>query len=100
MWSTIISMISGTWNGLVIMMINLATKKQYTSALSTTVALRPYLSPKKSLLKIDLGNQSDWIFISFGISSVIWLMMVLVPKIDRPELTRFESGTPIKKMAT
>jgi rhomboid protease GluP len=56
----------------------------------------PILIAQKEPFEDRLGNQSDWIFISFGISSVIWLMMVLVPKIDRPALRNFESGTPIK----
>jgi rhomboid protease GluP len=56
----------------------------------------PILIAQKEPFEDRLGNESDWIFISFGISSVIWLIMVLIPKIDRPALKKFESGTPIK----
>ncbi|MBB6239760.1 membrane associated rhomboid family serine protease [Pedobacter sp. AK013] len=56
----------------------------------------PVLIARKEPFEDRLGNQSNWIFISFGILSIIWLIMVLIPKIDRPALRAFESGTPIK----
>ena len=41
-----------------------------------------------------LGHTFVWIFGAFGIGALIWLIMILIPKFDNDELTRFESGTP------
>ncbi len=40
------------------------------------------------------GNTFAWIFGSFGIAGGIWLIMLLIPKLDESELNRFESGKP------
>jgi len=56
----------------------------------------PVLIAQKEPFEDRLGNQSDWIFISFAISAFVWLIMVLIPKIDRQALKRFEDGIPIK----
>ncbi|WKW45458.1 rhomboid family intramembrane serine protease [Myroides sp. JBRI-B21084] len=40
------------------------------------------------------GNTFAWIFGSFGITGGIWLIMLLIPKLDESELNRFESGKP------
>src|ERR1035437_2482754 len=43
-----------------------------------------------------LGNTLNWIFGSFGIGTLIWFIMILIPKFDEKELSRFESGKPVK----
>jgi membrane associated rhomboid family serine protease len=40
------------------------------------------------------GNTFAWIFGAFGIAGGIWLIMLLIPKLDESELRRFESGKP------
>lgn len=40
------------------------------------------------------GNTFAWIFRAFGIAAGIWLVMLLIPKLDKSELRRFESGKP------
>ncbi len=40
------------------------------------------------------GNTFAWIFGAFGIAGGIWLIMLLIPKLDESELSRFESGKP------
>ncbi len=40
------------------------------------------------------GNTFAWIFGAFGIAGGIWLIMLLIPKLDESELNRFESGKP------
>ncbi|MNK45849.1 hypothetical protein D3C87_646220 [compost metagenome] len=51
----------------------------------------PVLIPQKGAFEDRLGNQLAWIFISFAIGSVVWLLMILVPKVNHTELKRFES---------
>ncbi|KIA95533.1 hypothetical protein OC25_06775 [Pedobacter kyungheensis] len=51
----------------------------------------PVLIPQKGAFEDRLGNQLAWIFISFAIGSVVWLLMVLAPKVHHTELKRFES---------
>jgi len=43
-----------------------------------------------------LGNKFAWIFGAFGISGGIWLIMILIPKIDERQLKRFKSRNPDK----
>lgn len=40
------------------------------------------------------GNTFAWILGAFGIAGGIWLIMLLIPKLDESELSRFESGKP------
>ena len=40
------------------------------------------------------GNTLAWIFGAFGITSGLWLIMLLIPKLDECELNQFESGKP------
>lgn len=42
------------------------------------------------------GNTFIWIFGAFGITTGIWLIMILIPKFDKYEVKRFESGKPSK----
>ena len=42
------------------------------------------------------GNTFVWIFGALGIVGVIWLIMILIPKFNESELSRFESGKPSK----
>lgn len=44
-----------------------------------------------------LGNTLYWIFGSFTIGALIWLVMILIPKFDADELNRFESGKPAEE---
>lgn len=41
------------------------------------------------------GDSFAWIFISFGITAVIWLIMILIAKFNSGKLQRFESGNKI-----
>jgi rhomboid protease GluP len=43
-----------------------------------------------------MGNTFAWIFGAFGISGGIWLIMILIPKIDELQLKRFKSGKRYK----
>lgn len=36
-----------------------------------------------------MGNTFAWIFVAFGIGSGVWLIMLLIPKLDNSELDRF-----------
>lgn len=51
----------------------------------------PVLIPQKGAFEDRLGNQLDWVFMSFAIGSVVWLLMILAPKVHHTELKRFES---------
>jgi rhomboid protease GluP len=42
------------------------------------------------------GNKFAWIFGSFAIGAGIWLIMVLIPKLDETSLKKFGSKTPAK----
>ena len=57
----------------------------------------PILIAQKESFEDRLGNQLVWIFMAFGISAIVWLMMVLIPKIDPAELRNFINGMPAKK---
>lgn len=43
------------------------------------------------------GNKFAWIFGSSIISSIIWLIMILIPKIDEQHLHRIKEGEPDKE---
>ncbi len=43
------------------------------------------------------GNKLTWVFGSFGIGAIIWLIMILMSKIDTKELKKTESEKPIKE---
>ena len=42
------------------------------------------------------GNKFGWIFGSFGIGAAVFLIMLLIPKVDEKELKKLESGKSIK----
>ncbi len=54
------------------------------------------LIPKKGNFENRLGNTFPWIFGSFGITSFIVLVMVVLPKIDEKELNDFRNNKPLK----
>lgn len=43
------------------------------------------------------GNKLAWIFGSSLIGSIIWLIMLIIPKIDKQQLNRIKDGKPDKK---
>jgi membrane associated rhomboid family serine protease len=66
--------------------------KQNTSYIFPANA--PILRGKEEAFESRFGNHLEWIFGSLCIGAIIWLIMVLIPKLDTGELTRFESGKP------
>ncbi|HEY4287803.1 MAG TPA: rhomboid family intramembrane serine protease [Puia sp.] len=42
------------------------------------------------------GNKFPWIFASFAIGAVVWLIMILIPKLDETRLNEFNSGAAAK----
>ena len=43
------------------------------------------------------GNKLQWIFFSATIGSLLWLIMLIRPKIDQKQLNRIKAGNPDKK---
>jgi len=37
------------------------------------------------------GNKSDWIYLSFGIGALLWLIMILIPELEDKDLPVSES---------
>jgi len=54
------------------------------------------LLPINEPFKNRNGNKFAWIFGSFFIGSIVWLIMLLIPKINTKELQKIESGKPVK----
>ncbi len=44
-----------------------------------------------------LGNTLEWIFGAFTVGALVWLVMILIPKFDAHEVSRFESGKPAEE---
>jgi len=42
------------------------------------------------------GNKLAWVFGAYGIANGIWLIMLLIPKLNTSAVRRFEKGTPSK----
>lgn len=40
------------------------------------------------------GNKLNWIWYSMSIGSLVWLLMVIIPKIDHEQLERIKAGKP------
>ena len=55
------------------------------------------LVPRKDVFKNRLGSSFSWIFGSFGIGALIFLAMVVIPKIDEKELSDFKKNKPLKE---
>lgn len=51
----------------------------------------PILLPQNGAFEDRLRNQSNWIFISFAIGAIVWLLMILAAQIDNQGLKRFEN---------
>ena len=43
------------------------------------------------------GSKFGWIFGSFGIAGGIWLIMLLIPKLNENELNLFKTARPAKE---
>jgi rhomboid protease GluP len=56
------------------------------------------LIPKKEAFEDRLKNYLPWAFGSYGIGAIIFLAMVLFPKIDEKELNDFIQNKPSKKV--
>ncbi|MEM6965514.1 MAG: rhomboid family intramembrane serine protease [Bacteroidota bacterium] len=54
------------------------------------------LVPEKDRFEERLGNYLKWMLRSFGVGLFIFLLMVLIPKIDKRELKNFNNNQPIK----
>jgi len=65
--------------------------KKYTST-STTI-----LIPVNEPFEARNGNKFAWIFGAFGIGSSIWLIMLLIPKVDEEALDKFKGGITTKE---
>lgn len=55
------------------------------------------LVPKNEIFADRIGNSFPWIFGSFGIGTLVLLVMVLIPKIDEKELKDFRQNKPLKE---
>jgi len=60
-----------------------------TFAHTSTAILVPIDEPYES----RNGNKLTWIFSSFAIGAVLWLILILIPKIDEISLKKFQRGT-------
>lgn len=54
------------------------------------------LEPVNNPFEARNGNKLAWIFGSSFIGSIIWLIMLLIPKIDQQHLNRIKEGKPDK----
>jgi len=61
--------------------------KKYSGSLTTV------LIPVNEPFEARNGNKFPWIFGAFAIGAIIWLVMVLIPKLDEESLKNFKSGT-------
>lgn len=66
--------------------------KKYSS--NSTVVLVPVNEPFES----RNGNKFGWIFGAFAIGSIVWLIMVIIPKLDETALEKFGNGTVEKSV--
>jgi rhomboid protease GluP len=55
------------------------------------------LLPVNESFEKRLGNTLPWFFGVLGIGSLVWLIMILIPKFDQKELDLLESGVPAEK---
>ena len=55
------------------------------------------LIPKSDTFTQRLGNTLPWIFGSFGITALVLLIMIAIPKIDKKELNNFKKDKPLKE---
>ena len=55
------------------------------------------LVPKTSLFDKERGSSILWIFGTFGVTALIFLMMVLSADVNREELSKFEKKIPFKE---
>ena len=46
------------------------------------------------------GDKLGWIFGSFGIGALIWLIILLIPKFDSETLEKFTNGKPVEEAET
>lgn len=57
-------------------------------------ANRPILIGVNEPFEARNGKKLEWILGSFAIGSLVWLVMILMPKIDQKELTRIKAAKP------
>jgi len=55
----------------------------------------PILIARNESFENRTGNEFTWIFITFGIGSFVWFIMILIPKFNQSKLRRFEKGNKI-----
>jgi rhomboid protease GluP len=55
----------------------------------------PVLLARNEPFENRTGDSFLWIFFTFGIGSLIWLIMILIPKFNQNKLRRFENGNNI-----
>jgi rhomboid protease GluP len=65
-----------------------AVKSNNKYANSSTTILIPVNEPFEK----RNGNKLAWIFGAFGISALVWLIMIMIPKFDTEALVKLESG--------
>jgi membrane associated rhomboid family serine protease len=79
---------------------NTADRDGFIEASKKSIKYNPnhqtILLPINEPFKDHNGNKFEWIFGSLGIGGFIFLIMLMIPKFDEKELTRLESGRPLK----
>ncbi|KQT21525.1 hypothetical protein ASG22_15325 [Chryseobacterium sp. Leaf405] len=79
-------------------------KHGFTNAVKNNKFFEKTISPNPIILKginepfeTRNGDQLEWIIKSSLIGSVVWLIMILIPKIDERHLNRIKAGKPDKE---
>jgi membrane associated rhomboid family serine protease len=68
---------------------NAAIKKDKRYSTTSNIVLVPVDEPFES----RNGDKFIWIFGSFGIGAIVWLIMLQIPKFDEEAIDKFKSGT-------